>query len=154
MALGWAIQLLADHPDQRQALLDDRALIPTTVEEVIRYEAVSYHSSRVLTEDVELHGTTVPVGSIMVVLPGSANRDDRQFEDPDTFLAARPPAQNLTFGFGPHFCLGASLARLELRIALDVLLDRFSSWDVDHANATLLPGANTRGWERLPIVVT
>jgi cytochrome P450 len=151
LAMGWAVDLLAQHPDQRQAVVDDPALIPTTVEEVLRYETVAYHATRWIAEDVEVHGAVVPAGSVMVVLPGAANRDDRHFAAAESFDVRRPPGQIFSFGFGPHFCLGASLARLELRIALEVILERVPSWDVDLANAALVPGINTRGWERLPI---
>lgn len=151
MAMGWAIKVLADHPDQRQAIIDDPALIPNAVEEVLRYEAVAYHATRWVAADVEIWGSTVPAGSVMVVLPGAANRDDRSFDDAESFDVRRTPGQHCSFGFGPHFCIGASLARLELRIAMEVILERWSSWDVDQASASLLPGINTRGWERLPI---
>ncbi len=151
MALGWAVKILGEAPDQRRMLAGDRSHMANAVEEIIRYEAVSYHASRYVTRDVELHGETVPAGSIMIVLPPAANRDERQFERPDTFDIQRPTFQNLSFGFGPHFCLGASLARLELRVALDVLLDRWTDWTVDPARSSMVPGINTRGWERLTI---
>jgi cytochrome P450 len=153
MALGWAIKVLADNPDQRKALIADRGLMPNAVEEIIRYEAVSYHSARLVASDVELHGQVVPAGSAMVVLPPAANRDERKFADPDVFNIGRPPGQNFSFGFGPHFCLGASLARLEMRVALDVFIDSFEEWTVDADAASMVTGINTRGWERLPIEV-
>jgi len=151
MAMGWAIKVLADHPDQRQAVVNDRALVPNAVEEVLRYEPVAYHATRWVAADVAMHGSTVPTGSVVVVLPGAANRDDRHVADAESFDIRRAPGQILSFGFGPHFCLGASLARLELRIALEAILEQFSSWDVDEASAALVPGINTRGWERLPV---
>lgn len=153
MALGWAIKVLDDHPDQRRDLVNDRSLIPNAVEEVLRYEAVAYHATRWVATDVELHGVTVPAGSIVVSLPGSANRDERQFTDAESFDIRREPGQTYSFGFGPHVCLGASLARLELRIALEMILDRFQEWSVDEATASLVGGINTRGWERLPVEV-
>jgi cytochrome P450 len=153
MALGWAMKALGEHPEQREALAEDRALMAAAVEETIRYESVSYQAARFVAEDVELHGQTVPAGSTMLVLPPAANRDERQFPDPDRFDIARPPGQNLSFGFGPHFCLGASLARLELRIAVDVVLDAFPAWTVDTESSSLVDGINTRGWERLMVEV-
>lgn len=151
MALGWAMKALGDHPEQREALTADRALLATAVEEIIRYEAVSYHASRWVAQDVELHGQVVPAGSVMVVLPPAANRDERQFPDPDVFDVQRPPGQNVSFGFGPHFCLGASLARLEMRVALDVILDVLPAWTIDTESSSMVSGINTRGWEHLTV---
>lgn len=151
MALGWAMKLLGEHPDQRAALAEDRSLMATAVEEIIRYETTSYHSCRWVAHDVELYGQNVPAGSAMVVLPPAANRDERQFPDPDVFDVQRPPSQNFSFGFGPHFCLGASLARLEMRVAIDVILDILPAWTVDPEASSMVAGINTRGWERLTI---
>jgi cytochrome P450 len=153
-ALGWAAKLLGDHPDQRRALADDPTLLPSAVEEVLRYESVSYHFCRWVARDAEFHGTMVPADRVIVVLPGSANRDERQFADPDTFDIRRPPGQMFTFSFGPHFCLGASLARLELRLVLEATLERFPEWTVDHEHAELTEGIDTRGWEKLPVSVS
>jgi len=153
MALGWAIKVLADNPEQRKALVADRSLMANAVEEILRYEAVSYHASRWVATDVELHGEVVPAGSAMVVLPPAANRDERKFDDPDVFDVRRSQGQHVSFGLGPHFCLGASLARLELRVALDVFLDHFPEWSVAEEGASMVAGSNTRGWERLPIEV-
>jgi cytochrome P450 len=153
MALGWAIKALGENPDQRKILMEDRTLMPNAVEEIIRYEAVSYHASRFVAHDVELHGQTVPAGSAMVVLPPAANRDERQFPNPDDFDIRRAGGQNFSFGFGPHFCLGASLARLELRVAIDVILDTLPSWTVDAGTSSMVSGINTRGWERLTVEV-
>jgi cytochrome P450 len=153
MALGWAVKTLGDHPDERRTLASDRTLMPNAVEEILRYEAVSYHAARFVARDVELHGHTVPAGSSMVMLPCAANRDERHFVDPDRFDVRRAPGQHLSFGFGPHFCLGASLARLELRVAIDVLLDAIPDWAVDAGACSLVDGINTRGWEHLVIEV-
>lgn len=153
LALGWAMKALGEHPDQREVLAADRGLMPTAVEEVIRYEAVSYHAARFVARDVELYGETVPAGSTMLVLPPAANRDERHFPDPDTFDVTRPAGQHFSFGFGPHFCLGASLARLELRVALDVILDAIPAWSVDADDSAMVVGINTRGWERLTVEV-
>jgi cytochrome P450 len=96
---------------------------------------------------------TVPADSVMVVLPPSANRDPRQFPDADTFDIHRVPSQIFTFSFGPHFCLGASLARLEMRVVLEAVLQRFPEWTVDEPGAQLTEGIDTRGWEHLPVAV-
>ncbi len=151
MALGWAMRALGDHPDQREALRADRGLMATAVEEIIRYEAVSYHAARWVTRDIELHGTVVPARSAMVVLPPAANRDERQFPEPDVFDIRRSGGQNFSFGFGPHFCLGASLARLEMRVAIDVLLDTLPGWTIDREASSMVSGINTRGWEHLVV---
>jgi cytochrome P450 len=152
-AISWAGSLLSDHPDQRRMLVDDPTLIPNAVEEVLRYESVSYHIARTLKADVELHDQTVPAGSIIVTLPGSANRDERHYPDGEVFDITRKPGQMFTFSFGPHFCLGASLARLETRLAIEAMLKRFPEWTVDPGGAQLTSGIDTRGWEHLPVEV-
>jgi cytochrome P450 len=152
-AISWAGSLLSDHPDQRRELVDDPGLITNAVEEVLRCEPPAYHFCRWVTKDVEFHGQTVPAESIMVVLPPAANRDERKWDDPDRFDIHRDPKQVFSFGFGPHFCLGANLARLEARIALETILPRIPEWTVDRENAALTRGIDTRGWEFLPVSV-
>jgi cytochrome P450 len=151
--IGWTGKVLADHPDQRQQVVADRSLVNSTVEEVLRFEPPAPHVARYVAKDAEFHGTTVPAGSAILNLVGAANRDEARFEDGDTFNIHRPPAAHLTFGLGAHFCLGAALARLEGRIALDELLQRFPHWDVDIAGARLSPTSTVRGWESLPLLV-
>jgi cytochrome P450 len=152
-SIGWAGKLLSDHPDQRRELVEDPSLIPGAVEEVLRCEPPTYTYCRVLARDAEFHGQTVPAGSIMVVLPSSANRDESRWEDSERFDVHRTPQQIYSFGFGPHFCLGANLARLEARIALEELLPRVPEWTVDMSGARLTPGIDTRAYERLPVEV-
>ncbi len=96
-------------------------------------------------------GSTVPEGSVMLFLVGAANRDDRRYEDAERFDIRRNIGSHLTFGFGTHFCLGAALARLEGRVALEEVLKRFPEWDVDRENAKLSPTSTVRGWETLPV---
>jgi cytochrome P450 len=96
----------------------------------------------------------VPAGSPILLVLASANRDPRRFKDPDAYDVLRSDLQHLTFGYGHHFCLGASLARLEGRVALDELLNRFPEWDVDYDNIKLAPTSTVRGWERMPLVVS
>lgn len=93
----------------------------------------------------------VPAEKVLVVIPGSANRDETKWEDPERFDIHRKPAQVFTFSFGPHFCLGASLAKIEGRIALETLLARIPSWEVDYEAAALTAGIDTRGWAALPV---
>jgi len=150
--IGWTGKLLAEHPDQRAQLVEDRGLIANAVEEILRYEPPSPVQARYVTADVEHHGVTVPAGSIMLLLNASANRDDRKFVDADRLDIRRKIGHHLSFGYGIHFCLGASLARLEGRIALDEVLRRFPTWDVDWDNAVQARTSTVRGWERLPVV--
>jgi cytochrome P450 len=152
-AIAWAGSLLGDHADQRRKLLQDPALVGNAVEEVLRYESVSYHIARTTTADIELYGETIPAGSMILTLPGSANRDERLHPEPDTFDITRKPGQIFTLSFGPHYCLGASLARLETRLAIEAVIKRFPDWTVDYEDAQLTSGIDTRGWDRLPIEI-
>jgi cytochrome P450 len=145
--------VLADHPDQRQELVEDRSLIPGAIEELLRFETPAPHMCRYTVEEVEFHGQTVPEGSIVMFLPASANHDDRRFPDGDTFDIHRSQGKPLTFGYGIHLCLGAALARLEGRVALDEVLNRFPAWEVDMDRAKLAPTSTVRGWESLPVSV-
>ncbi|MFM8304669.1 MAG: cytochrome P450 [Actinomycetota bacterium] len=149
--IGWAGKVLSDHPDQRRELAADRSLIPGAVEELLRYEPPAPHVGRYVTRDVELHGETVPAGSALLLLIGAANRDDRKFADPDHFDIHREAGPHLGFGYGIHFCLGAALARLEGRVALEEMLARFPDWEVDLDQARLAPTSTVRGWETLPV---
>jgi len=151
--IGWAGKVLGDHPDQRRDVVADRSLIPNTIEELLRYEPPAPHVARYVTRDVEHYGQVVPEGGVMLFLVGAANRDDRRYRDGDRFDLHREVGQHLTFGYGTHFCLGAALARLEGRVALDEVLDRFPDWVVDRDHATLSPTSTVRGWETLPVVV-
>jgi len=153
-SIGWMGQLLGDHPDQRRMLVEDPSLITNAVEESLRYEPPSYHIARTVAVDVELHGTTVPADSVIITLPGAANRDDRHYPDGDTFDITRNVDQQFAFSFGPHFCLGASLARMETRIATEAMLQRFPDFTVDHDNEALTSGIDTRGWDFLPVEVS
>ncbi len=149
--IGWTGKLLAEHPDQRAQLAADRTLIPKAIEEILRYEAPSPVQARYVARDVEHQGRTIAEGSIMLLLNGSANRDDRQFPGGDTFDIHRTITHHLSFGYGLHFCLGAALARLEGRVALDEVLNRFPTWDVDWDNAQQARTSTVRGWDRLPV---
>ena len=143
--IGWTGKVLAEHPDQRRELVEDRTLLPAAIEELLRFESPAPYVGRFMTRDVELHGRTVPAGSIMLFLNGAANHDDRRWPDPDRFDIHREIRPHITFGYGIHFCLGAALARLEGRIALDEVLDRFPEWTVDWDGARLAPTSTVRG---------
>ena len=117
--LGFAAVTLAQYPEQRQLLIDEPALIPNAIEELLRFEAPSPIQSRWVSRDVELHGTVVPRGSRMSLLNGSGDRDERHFENPDVFDVRRVIDRHLAFGYGTHFCTGAALARLEGKVGAD-----------------------------------
>jgi cytochrome P450 len=151
--IGWLAKVLAEHPDQRRQVVEDRSLIPKVIDETLRFEPTGPHTARWVTEDIELHGTTVPANSAMLLLLGSANRDPRRYAHPDAYDIHREDVQHLTFGYGLHYCLGANLARLEGKVALDELLTRFPEWEVDYDNIQLAPTSTVRGWERMPIVL-
>jgi cytochrome P450 len=151
--IGWSGKVLAENPDQRAEMAADPSLIPNAVEELLRYEAPSPVQARYMTTDAEHYGQTVPQGSIMLLLTASANRDERKFAEADRFDIRRKIERHLTFGYGVHFCLGASLARLEGRVALEEILKRFPVWDVDYDNAVQARTSTVRGWEKLPVVL-
>jgi cytochrome P450 len=151
--IGWAGKVLAEHPDQRRELAADPGLVPNTIEELLRYEAPSPVNARYMTADAEWYGRTVPAGSVMLFLNGAANRDHRKFPDGERFDLHRKIDHHLSFGYGIHFCLGAALARMEGRIALDEVMRRWPEWEVDWDNAVRARTSTVRGWERLPVVV-
>jgi hypothetical protein len=143
------------NPDQRQKVFaDPTGHIDGWIEETLRYDTSSQMLARVTTEDVELHGGTVPAGDRVLLLVGSANRDERVFPDPDRYDIGRDTSQLASFGVGRHFCLGASLARLEARVALEELVARVGDYDVDAAGATRVHSVNVRGFAALPTEVT
>jgi cytochrome P450 len=151
--LGWAVALLAENPDERAKLVADPDLIPNAVEECLRYEAPSPVNGRWVMTDVELHGVVIPAGSKLLMLNGSANRDERHFPDADRFDITRPIDRHLSFGYGAHFCVGAALARAEAQIALRELLKRYPTWEVDLQKSQMVHTSTVRGYASLPIRV-
>jgi cytochrome P450 len=151
--IGWAGYLLGLHPGERRILVDDPALIPTAIEEILRFEPPSPVQARYVAHDTVVHGATVPEGSVMLMLTAAANRDDRKFEDPERFDVRRKIDHHVTFGFGRHFCIGAALARLEGIVALQEVLKRFPDWEVDLENAERVHTSTVRGWHRLPVTI-
>jgi cytochrome P450 len=149
--IGWTGKVLADHPDQRAEVVEDRDLIPGTIEEVLRFESPSPVQARYVMNDVEHYGEKVPAGSAILLLTASANRDERKFPQGGRFDIHRKIDHHLAFGYGVHFCLGAALARMEARVALDEVVKRFPTWDVDWDNAVQARTSTVRGWERLPV---
>jgi cytochrome P450 len=153
LLIGWMGKILGEHPDQRRAVVHDRALVRNTVEELMRYESIAHIIGRTTSRDVELYGETIPAGSIVLALPAAANRDERTFADPDRFDVHRSMGHHLAFGYGAHFCLGAALARTEARVVLDEVLHRFPDWEVDLEHAEMLPPGPNRGWASMPVTV-
>jgi cytochrome P450 len=151
--IGWIASTLARHPGPHAELAADPALVPGAVEEVLRLEPPGPALGRYVTRDVELYGQTIPAGSTMMMLLGAANRDPERFDNPDQFDIRRKRGMHMTFILGPHYCLGAALARLEGRVALEEILRRWPSWDVDWDEAKLQQTSSVRGWERLPLLV-
>ena len=151
--IGWLAKVLAEHPDQRRLVVEDRSLLQNVIEETLRFEPTGHANARYVTEDIEYYGTTMPAGSAVLLIMASANRDPRRFDEPDSYDILRKDVQHLTFGYGLHFCLGTHLARLEGRVALDELLNRWTEWEVDFSGIKLASTSTVRGWERLPIIV-
>jgi hypothetical protein len=146
-----AVALLDQFPDQRKQLVADPSLLPAAIEEFLRFESPVQGLSRTLRKDAEIHGSTIPENAHILLLYASANRDERRIDDPERFDISRDAKAHLAFGFGTHFCLGASLARLEARIALEELLARLPDFRVDLAASKRLGGGVVRGWATLPL---
>jgi cytochrome P450 len=150
--VGYMTELLAEHPAQLAEVAADRSLIPNVVEETLRFEAPSPVQARWMARDVEVHGQVVPKDTVMLLLNGSANRDERHYENPDSFDIHRTEG-HLAFGYGLHLCLGAALARLEGQVALDEMLKRWPQWTVDRSRAERAHTSSVRGWATLPVLV-
>jgi cytochrome P450 len=145
----------AKNPDQLAPVFDDHSQIPLWVEETLRYDTSSQILARTVSGELTLYDTTMRDGDVLLLLPGSANRDDRVFEQPDEYRIGREIGSKLvSFGSGAHFCLGAHLARMEARVALTELFKRISGFDIDEANAVRVHSSNVRGFAQLPIAVT
>ena len=142
------------NPDQIAPAYRDLSLVPLWVEETLRYDTSSQILARTVAGEVTVHDTTIPDGEVVLLLPGSAHRDERVFENPDDFVITREiGARLLSFGSGAHFCLGAHLARMEARVALTELFKRIRGYQVDEANAVRVHSSNVRGFAHLPITV-
>jgi len=150
--IGFTGQLLAEHPDQRRQIVDNPSLLPMAIEEVLRYEAPSPVQARCVARDVECYGTTIPEGSIMLLLNGSANRDERRYPEGERFDIHRGDT-HLSFGHGLHFCLGSALARMQARVAIEEVIKRWPDWEVDYANARKAHTSSVRGWAKLPVFI-
>jgi cytochrome P450 len=151
--IGWSGKVLGEHPAQRHELAENPSLIPSAIEEVLRFEPPAPHVGRYVAKDAEFQGQPVPEGSAILFLTGAANRDDRRFPNAEHFDIHRADGPHITFGLGIHFCMGAALARLEGRVALEEVLKRFPDWDVDDEHATLTSTSTVRGWDTLPVTI-
>ena len=147
--LGWAATVLPQHPDQQRELATDPSLIPAAIEELLRYESPSPVQGRWTTQDVELHGTTIPAESKVLLLTGSAGRDERVYAEADRFDIHRERQGHVSFGYGVHFCIGAALARLEGRIAIEETLKRFPAWEVDFEASKRQHTSTVRGYSSI-----
>jgi cytochrome P450 len=142
------------NPDQLTPLYGDLERIPLWVEETLRYDTSSQILARTVAGELTLYDTTIPDGDVLLLLPGSAHRDERVFENPDDFVIGRDIGSKLmSFGSGAHFCLGAHLARMEARVALAEWFKRIRGYDVDEANSVRVHSSNVRGFAHLPISI-
>lgn len=150
------VELLSRHTDQRARLVADPSLVPGCIEEVLRFHSSTQYMHRTLTCDIEVHGRPMRAGDSVLLLIGAANRDEREFgPTADDFdILRRPPRQIATFGFGAHYCLGAGLARMEGRVALEELHRRLPDYEVDHDAKVRFHSGNVTGWTSLPITFT
>ena len=148
--IGNGTELLARHPDQRDELVADPRLIAAAVEEMVRIESPTQALPRTTMRDVELHDTVIPAGSRLMLLWGAANLDDREFRDPDRFDIHRRMKRHLGFGHGVHFCIGASLARLEARVAFEELLLRMPRYELAEEPVRFVSNW-ARAWRALPV---
>jgi len=154
--IGAIIRELADRPDERQKLLDDPAILGDTgVEEFIRWVSPILNMRRTVTEDHTFHDQQLRVGDELLLMYSSANRDERVFDDPDRFDVTRAHNHHVAFGFGTHFCLGASLARLEIRVMFEELLRRLPDWRLaPGAEPKILGATFARAYDAVPIEFT
>ena len=149
--LANALYWLWRHPDQRKLVADDPRRIPRWVEETLRFDSSTQAIGRVTTRALALHGVEIPAGKRVLVLIGSANRDERVFPRADAYDLERDTAAMLSFGHGAHFCLGAALARLEGRTVLEEFWKRFPDYEVEPAGCARVHSVSVRGFAALPL---
>jgi cytochrome P450 len=151
--VGNAAVVFAENPDQWHELRQDRSKVPAAFEELLRYEGPSQYNVRCATRDVTVRDTTIPAGSTVVLINGSALRDERMFADPDRFDIdrERKVGYNIGFGYGIHSCLGAALARMEGRIAIEALLDLIPHYEIDRSGLRRVHMTNVFGWSNVPV---
>jgi cytochrome P450 len=151
--VGNAPVCFADNPEQWQKILDDPDKIPGAVEELLRYHPPAQYVCRYTLKDIEIHGVTIPAGKPVLLINGSASRDERVYENPDVFDIEREQGQNIGFGYGVHSCLGAALARMESKIALELMRERMPKFEVDRAALRRVNMTNVAGYASVPVTV-
>jgi cytochrome P450 len=149
--IGNGVLALLRHPDQMDRLRQDPSLIPTAVEEMLRYDSPVQFTNRILTGDLMVGGKRLGKGQMVLLLIGAANRDPEQFADPDRFDVGRQDNKHLSFALGSHYCLGAQLARLEGRIAVETLLRRMPDLRLEGPQPHYREHFNLRGLKCLPV---
>lgn len=152
--VGNAAVLFAENPDQWALVKSDpEKYIPMAVEEILRMHPPAQYVGRYAMKDFELHGVTIKAGNPVLIVNGSASRDERVYEEPDRFNIERKQGQNIGFGYGIHSCLGAALARMESRIALELMVERFPDYTVDFDNCVRVNMTNVAGFSHVPVKV-
>jgi cytochrome P450 len=140
-------------PDARRALVADPSLMANAVEEMLRWDPPSHYQGRTTTRAVRVRDTVIPAGQRVILVTAAAVHDERQYPDPDTFDIHRDIDRHVSFGFGRHLCLGASLARLETQVAFEELLKRFPDFSIDETGVERHININVRGLSKLPLIV-
>ena len=152
-ALGSALFALLTHPDELARVTTDRSLMPAVIEETLRWETSVTQVSRMAATDTEIAGCPIPAGASLAVITASANHDEERYDDPDEWRLDRPTRPHMAFGTGPHQCLGMHLARLELRVGLDLILDRLPNLRLDADEPMpVIQGQAFRGPTALPVL--
>lgn len=152
--IGNVMYQLDAHPDQRRLLFEDLSRLPAAIQEVMRFDGPTQMQARTLTRDVELHGQTMKEGDKVAILFVSANRDERHYPDAERFDIARNPRDHLGFGAGIHACIGAALARLEVKVACEEIFKVMPDFAVDHAGLQRMHSPNVRGFTHVPLIFT
>jgi cytochrome P450 len=151
--IGNAVVYLWQRPDQRRYVFEDLQRIPNAIEEILRFDAPSQFQGRVALRESTWHGVTIPVDARVALVTGAANRDEREYANPDTLDVKRIPNRELYFGHGQHVCIGKSLARAEARIALEEIALRFPNYEVEESGLTRTYQAHVRGFANVPVRV-
>jgi len=145
------VHQLARHPDQRTQVVADPSRLPAVIEESLRFRSPTQYMVRTTRCEVSVHGETIPAGEKVVLLIGAGNHDPRRFDSPEKFDISRKMERHLAFGFGVHFCLGARLARLEARVAMEEVLRRMPDYEVDESGVSVVHAGNVAGLATLPV---
>ena len=149
--IGNGVLTLAKYPDARNALLNDPALLPSAVEELLRFESPSHHTARIARTDLQLGDKVIRKGHALIAVMAAANRDPERFLEPDKFDISRKDNRHVAFGWGAHFCFGAPLARMEGAIAIETMLRRVPDWHIVPGPLTWRTNLGLRGLESLPM---